>query len=305
MMRNGTEITHKPGKSTIAVVIGDKIELAVNVISTDGAPAIDSWQWTIPGIRVEGFTVDEKSGVGSTGTTDELSESECQADDVSFHWVDGGSNRVVSCSTIVQSVTLTVDAKFDVEGITSTFTCAIGDVGVNEILGRDDWRLHFGWNSSSPYANGRPEGVEFAYSASSAPAGIFAMRQLVTSVTHEKQMTAGGTWKTASGSDYLDTNLFMPDAVDSPYSELLTPAYLNYETSTTFSTWLMYKPNSPGAIFVPLRKIDWFWSGKATRSGTTWSLTASDKPSVAPVSTETVEFPEWTHNISDDQPQFQ
>ncbi|MDD4539780.1 MAG: hypothetical protein PHT80_12250, partial [Lentisphaeria bacterium] len=114
-----------------------------------------------------------------------------------------------------------------------------------------------------------------------------------------------GPLQIASGSDYLDTNLFMPDAVDSPCSEGLTLSYLNYETSTTFSTWLMYKPNSPGAIFVPLRKIDWFWSGKATRSGTTWSLTASEKPPAAPTSTTTVDFPEWTHNIDYVQLQFQ
>lgn len=299
MMRNGTEVTHKPGESNIEVVIGEKIELAVEVIPTNGAPAIGSWQWTVPGTRVKGVIVDDDGG-----RTDELTESECQADKVSFHWVDGGNNRIVSCSTIVQSVTHTVVAKFDIEGIESTFTCTIGDVGVDEWWGSGDWRLHFGWTSSSPYANGRPEGIEFAYSASSAPAGTFKMRQLITSVTHKKQMTADGSWKIALGSDYLDTNLFMPDAVDSPHSELLTPAYLNYETSTTFSTWLMYKPESTGAIFVPLCKIDWFWSGKATRSGNTWLLTASDKPSSAPTSTETVKFPEWKSNIDYNPPQF-
>lgn len=279
--------------------------MAVEVIPTDGAPAIGSWQWTIPGTRVEGYDVVDDASIGeSSGETNELTEDECQTANVCFHWVDGGNNRLVSCSTIVQSVTHTVVAKFDVEGIVSTFTCTIGDVGVDEWWGSGDWRLHFGWISALSNANG-PEGIEFAYSASSPPAGTFKMRQLITSVTHKKQMTADGTWKIASGSDYLDTNLFMPDAVDSPCSEGLTQSYLNYETSTTFSTWLMYKPDSTGAIFVPLRKIDWFWSGKATRSGTTWSLTASEKPSAALTSTTTVDFPEWTHNIDYVQLQFQ
>jgi hypothetical protein len=72
----------------------------------------------------------------------------------------------------------------------------------------------------------------------------------------------------------------------------------------SFSTWLMFRPDGDGAIDVPVRRIDWDWSGKAAIIDGEWQVIDAHR-SPDPSSVETTDFPRWTHNIDYDPPQFQ
>lgn len=49
----------------------------------------------------------------------------------------------------------------------------------------------------------------------------------------------------------------------------------------SFETWLMYIPPGTDSQFVPIKKLIWFWNGRAIRdsSSGTWSLSLPDPPS--------------------------
>jgi hypothetical protein len=65
--------------------------------------------------------------------------------------------------------------------------------------------------------------------------------------------------------------------------------------SGSFTTYLTFKPNTTGAIRVPIRQISWNWSGAATNLSGAWSGAGSahadtnDAPAPSTIS--------WTDNI--------
>jgi hypothetical protein len=70
----------------------------------------------------------------------------------------------------------------------------------------------------------------------------------------------------------------------------------NHETDPgSFQTFLMYNPNTSGAISVPLKLIAWDWSGVADASGG-WNLSVSSKH-ITINDQDTTTFPIWTNII--------
>jgi hypothetical protein len=55
--------------------------------------------------------------------------------------------------------------------------------------------------------------------------------------------------------------------------------------------WLGYKHNTQ-SIWVPLRRVDWTWSGSASDNDGTWELN-EETHSVNPEDENTYEFPVW------------
>jgi hypothetical protein len=71
-----------------------------------------------------------------------------------------------------------------------------------------------------------------------------------------------------------------------------------------FTDYLMFQPDSPGSIPVPLKKLQWNWSGEALTNGAGgWALVQSNSFVQVTVSNrDTLEFPHWTnvvHNIDE------
>jgi hypothetical protein len=59
-------------------------------------------------------------------------------------------------------------------------------------------------------------------------------------------------------------------------------------------TWLMFTPSEGRRV--PLKMVNWYWSGTAVRSGTNWTLTAQNN-NANPPSIDTVVYPQWTNNV--------
>jgi len=62
--------------------------------------------------------------------------------------------------------------------------------------------------------------------------------------------------------------------------------------------WLMFKPDGANSIWVPLRKVWWYWRASATKVNGQWQLDEGSDHSVDPASTDTTEYPTWTYNIA-------
>ena len=68
--------------------------------------------------------------------------------------------------------------------------------------------------------------------------------------------------------------------------------------------WLVFKPTTQTAHLVPLRAVDWYWSGSATNSGATngllgWVLESGTATnSIDPPDFETEVPPIWTRNVT-------
>ena len=90
--------------------------------------------------------------------------------------------------------------------------------------------------------------------------------------------------------EFLKTMPKVP--VDSP-GELLRIGCVKTERADMFSMWMMYTP--PGGIWVPLREVDWHWSGSATNTAGAWTIVSSDN-GVDP-DFEQTRYPEWNSAV--------
>ena len=72
------------------------------------------------------------------------------------------------------------------------------------------------------------------------------------------------------------------------------------EITESFQTYLMFRPAGTASRYVPLRKINWNWGGKATATDNWTNVT--DPVSVADAEgAETNQHPEWDDNAENDE----
>jgi hypothetical protein len=113
-------------------------------------------------------------------------------------------------------------------------------------------------------------------------------------------------------SIHLGVNSFVPvPPWNFPYMEdypsFQVPDDFNAKTITetgSFSTYLMYKADMQGSVWIALSKIDWTWTERATNNGTAqnpqWT---GDGPSKQPAPTGptmpagAAAFPTWVNNV--------
>jgi len=65
----------------------------------------------------------------------------------------------------------------------------------------------------------------------------------------------------------------------------------------TFQTWLMFKPSSTGAIWVPLQQLGWSWTATATKNLTTGKWTTTGSVTTPDHGTVTDTPPAWSKVI--------
>jgi hypothetical protein len=97
---------------------------------------------------------------------------------------------------------------------------------------------------------------------------------------------------TIDGKNYIAMN-------DTPSEELSPPPMKWLAVFLSFQTFLMWKPDTPGASWVSLRVTSWGAQWLADWNGATnkWDLTQSDF-TANPPSANTTSYPEWDANIT-------
>jgi len=74
--------------------------------------------------------------------------------------------------------------------------------------------------------------------------------------------------------------------------------YLQVTASDNMKMWLLFKPDGSNSIFVPLRAVNWSWSGAATNNAGIWTLESGATNSVNPPDFDTTTFPQWNGNVT-------
>jgi hypothetical protein len=237
--------------------------------------------------------------------------SSLTSQNVEFHWVDGGDNREVDFSFLYKAKGFTGSTIFNVKRPLASLTAKYGDVAVHPE--GDDWLLELG----NPLAGSN--GITFAGAVDPAFSGNTEWVQIVLDTKGTRLLNDGTTMESfeSSGLDPTrDPNTGLPIAYyydiahmnpnDSPGQqlEMVTRGYLSYTNSDSFDMFLMFKPNTPKAIWVPLCHLAWSWSGAAVRtspSATTWSLVPnSGKHGDTVTGSDIAIYPSWTQTAEAD-----
>ena len=272
--------------TTQNAIVGQQISLSVEVVGT--TEAVSNIQWSVPGTRVANFV-----GSASTGTLTQLSN--LNVTPLTFYWADGGDNRQVTLGCRIGTTQFDKSATFNVKRPTASVTTSTGTVALDLASG-GTFSLHFGVLSTS----GTP-GITFSRSIT-LPTGFTGDTQWVQVVdsTLRTKTPNGGNMLTLQGSG-LDTTY--PYAVGSstegsPRSGISPCDFSSISVSDSYTMWLMFRPTGTNAIWVPLRQVNWSWSGQGGRFTTCGWILSSSSHSTNPADQNSTTFPTWTSNVS-------
>jgi len=265
---------------------------------------LDSKQWTIPGEIAKEWDV-EFTDIESDTSAEvvEVEPSDLQQSEIEYFWIDGNPNRNVYYTIQIGNLTCEAKANFNIQRPDDvTVTTHTSEVDVNEFPDNEDypfdWYLHCGridkeWNDV---------GVHFIASPDPAGPGTYVI-QWVSVFDHYsiiRHRMSDGNWEKKEGADVLDT-LYPASSTyefdDSPASRL--DVYYKLTRSDSFKTYFMFKYIDPDVTssWVPIRKIEWNWSGEASYNPgeDEWDLDSKSDPTIS--SSVTTTYPTWDGNV--------
>jgi len=278
---NGTDITGQ----TTNVVVGQQIILYGNYTLPSGV-SVNSQSWSVPGTTVGGFNTASTNG-GPTATN-------FSQQSTTFYWVVAASS---------QTVTFTLNLSDNTHpAATTTFNIAAPtSPGVATQLGQVNItpgpELQFG-NLATP-------GIKLTASAT-PPSGYsnsFVWVQVNTNdallITLNNNTSQTCNWATTppGGDPYLDTSYpydTHTSTSDSPAAGLDSTTYKELIRNFAATMYLMWTPNLPNAIPVPMGYVSWNWSGDAVYNSSTqlWSVSGSSQNANAFQASNS--YPTWT-----------
>jgi V8-like Glu-specific endopeptidase len=313
-------VEHDVPKAAVRVAVGQRVEL--DVTTTVRGAEIDQVRWTIPGKAVRGY---------GAATTDakliELTPADLAHPRISFFWVDAGNGRTVQAKIRRKSgADKQFVAVFDVEGPTmEDFSGKPGVTRIEENHGTVGMRfgkrleapgVNWKWKITMPLHFGgfvkdvqtlvtdrskiqllKPGGKDTRILVWRHPSNPKPHVQLdVESGSTEPEYTKGlGEEKVEAGKS-IDTGRGIED---SPFIGL---AALDKTVSVNdrFTYYVMFKPDTKDAIWVPVAKATWSWEATADQRGKKWSLRKA--PKMEPrVDKTTFEFPVYQSNASENE----
>jgi hypothetical protein len=161
--------------------------------------------------------------------------------------------------------------------------------------------LHFG--------GAAPAGIKFRGTLDRTgvpPNSPVSLVQLVGATVIKFKMTGQSYQYTGAGLDnaypmpntftFVDSNMVFILGADRPNNALPTNG-VGCSRSDNFETFLMFKPGVGSSIDVPIRKMQWQWSGLATNSNGTWSLLSSNV-AITATNLNATAHPSWTNNVA-------
>jgi hypothetical protein len=307
---NGPPLTIKWGSADITgkttnTVVGQRIILTAQLGT--GLVA-SSYQWTVPSLVVSDYVYTATSAYKVDLTAANRTNST-----VSFCCVDKGAKLVTCSITLTNGITVTEKATFSVKRPTvDSFTSITGPITVSNVWG--DLEMSCGTTNT--------HGIDYTAKVT-APSGFAGDIKFVQIFHSERQRTTTNEvtqswevppWWLDVSDPYLDHGPYAVVAgtqktitdTDSPG----TPLYAGLKKKTAndkYALYLMFKPSVASAIWVPLAKLNWGWTGTAesTDGGTTWTKTSGSQDASNPNGASATEFPEWSDTKTDSNPTWQ
>jgi hypothetical protein len=262
------------------VIVGNAINLVVDV-----EPAIlsqENVQWYIPGEIVANWQANVEHSILT-----EIEPWDLQCENILFYWVDGCDNRVLKCEVKIEGKTFEGNTTFNVKRPVSALTISQGAVDVGLVDGKK--ALHLG-SSSNP-------GIVVVRTIS-IPAGFSGATEWVQLCYPADRHLIDGEWEIWSGSGLDDTYPYSVGDYfsDSPGTPLLFE-YSKVTCNNSSEIYLLFKPSGQDSIYVPLKVVNWSWSGEATHQVFEWIPGTSSVPPA--ISADTTRYPAWSQRVQD------
>jgi hypothetical protein len=248
---------------------------------------LSSKKWTIPGVRVKGYTANS-----SSAKVDSVEDADLKAASIKYYWADGCNSRVVKYVVIIGGCSLEGKTTFNVKCPVVAGYEQNGSVKISDLGGGVGLEVHYG--------DGTAMGAGVLLGGMLTCANGYGGSQCWVQIAHplRRMKRNDGTWRSYSGDGvdkafpYTNSN-FMSDSPGNG----LTNAYTEVIVEDRYEAYVLFLPDGSDTIWVPLRRVEWTWSARVLRSETEWIPDSSSTPE--PTGESWTEHPEWDGNSAD------
>jgi hypothetical protein len=315
---------YSDGPPAREVAVGERIVVDVKDTAYASYPLVKV-RWDVPGTRVKAYAATRKKAA----VTD-LLPADLEQPKVAFHWVDAKKGREVRATITYRAggseTTATVVAGvFDVHAPkldhfrAETKKVALIKRGQLRGFGfggvaRGTHGIHWDWKVSMPARHGgwikdvqtvrenrgrtRKDGKTLGRRNPAKKDLHEQLDQSLWDAGDEPTYSAKGHYgsiafptEVKAGKAIRDTETW-----DSPHTSL-EPTDASVSVHDQFRYYILYKPRTAGAIWVPVARAEWFWKATAVRDGTGWKLTGAEGK-VTESGRVTTDFPRYDSNVS-------
>jgi hypothetical protein len=315
---------HDTGSPARDVVVGERVVLDVKDTPYSDYEVVKV-AWVIPDTVVKGYSATRKKT-----TLERLTPSDREKSKVVFFWVDAGKRDVrlnitfktggvekTGNATVTFNVVAPKLNKFDDTSSTPRIikNGSLRGVRFGEI--KKDHGVHWDWKVTLPAKYGGSikdvQTIRQSREKSVKKDGAIVRKvrrhptkkdsheqldQPMLDAGTEPTYSAKGAYKPsefpmslAAGKSWRDNHSW-----DSPHTSL-DPEDQVVTVNDKFKYYILFKPDTADAIWVPIAKAEWFWSFEAKRGKDGWTL-ASKGGKVTKKGALTTEFPEYETNVS-------
>ncbi len=292
-------------------IVGERVVLTAR--SKPAGRSLTSITWVVPGEIVAA-----QSYTSTAGTITSVPASAFHEATMRFHWIAGHAPTQLRVQAVATGVAISASLPFSVlapTGVALVGKTSSVNVGPDSV---GDLALCF-WEQTpgSDVPSDGASGITFdgKLTPPAGGSGTVALLQLIRS-RRTQTRTSGATrmidsgavfWlddahAAAGGGVFMAVPLSAPASVfhqrieyDSP-GNTLAPDDVESTASDSFKTYLMYRPDADGSIWVTVARVSWSWAGRAVRDDTTWRLTESGHLR-NPVGARSSDLPSWSEHF--------
>ena len=297
-----------PGNTPITnlereIMVGERVILAAAAYGPGKVLQKASYDWDIPGNIVGDY--EQKLGgsrlTAFTGDKKQVAE---------YRWIDGGLNRDVSCTFTINGETYTSTTRFDVlrpeYGATAITTSNEPPIQIDfqELAGLHEMAFGAlegspgitfdGWAQNPVNRKGRIQLVQIIPFLRHTATFNDDHIATITSGQNRTLLDAGNNQTTVhlgSVSELPELGANVVHHVDAP-NAFLTQTIKEQFVVDEFQTFLMYKSDEEGSVWVTLAKVDWSWFGWAVKGAEGWSVIDQDSSEHPPFA-DSIQLPQW------------
>ena len=309
---------------TNTVIVGQQMNLTCRLSLTNALLAdslLSNFQWTVPGQTVKNYQQIFISATNTFSIKENLTNTDYTVNPISFYWIDGGTNLEVDCAATVLGAQVKAKAYFTINrpiGILTTITTT----NVPPVNFATDTNGPIALQYGASANNSGQAGIFFIFGASTPTngAGAIGLVQIINSTTRRWILDdTNSTAQKSIGTNLLDTGpdgpvvlatlpmdanesdgYTYPDSPGQGFYQVVNGVRQNFKwtsASDAFTDYLVYRPagETNSTIWVTLCKVNWSWSGAATKgTNGVWTLDSGyPAPPVNPIGSNSIELPAW------------
>ena len=270
---------------------GQRINLKPDFQSFPSGVAPSNYSWSINGMHFTSYYATNEKGQKSN-----LNEVDLTNERIRFYWSDPGIHEV-TLSFLINGVTRSVSNRVKIIKPESRLNANIGQVsfsGLKDVeLSGTIAGILFQAKVESVAAEFRSEGRWHFVQVLNSREKVITNADTFRFGNNYGKWVVDSTYPYAQGASTGENSL----CDDSPISTM-DNAYRRWITQDDFKMYLMFKPPGINTEWVPLKRIDWLWDWKTTKTDGIWSLDSGAKAEVLNdgVGVDDYIHPEWDGN---------